>query len=58
MADVIYYVALPFVMSDEGPAPREGVECTSANAAIMRAETLSKVDGNIGEVAPPLLVAR
>ena len=34
MADVTYYVALPFVMSDDGPAPREGVECFSASAAI------------------------
>jgi hypothetical protein len=48
MADVTYYVALPFVMSDDGPAPREGVECTSASAAIVRAETLSRIDGNIG----------
>jgi hypothetical protein len=51
MADVTYYVALPFVMSDDGPAPREGVECTSASAAIVRAEALSKKDGNIGAVA-------
>jgi hypothetical protein len=51
MADVTYYVALPFVMSEDGPAPRQGVECTSANAAIMRAETLSRIDGNIGAVA-------
>jgi hypothetical protein len=51
MADVTYFVALPFVMSDDGPAPREGVECTSASAAIMRAETLSRIDGNVGAVA-------
>jgi hypothetical protein len=51
MADVTYYAALPFVISDEGPVPREGVECTSANAAIMRAETLSRKEGNIGPVA-------
>jgi hypothetical protein len=51
MADVTYYVALPFVMSDDGPAPRHGVECTSASAAIVRAEALSRIDGNIGAVA-------
>jgi hypothetical protein len=51
MAGVTYYVALPFVMSDDGPAPREGLECMSASAAIMRAETLSRIDGNIGAVA-------
>ena len=51
MADVTYYVALPFVMSDDGPAPREAVECTIANAAIMRAESLSRKEGHIGAVA-------
>ena len=51
MADVTYYVALPFVMSDRGPAPHESVECTSADAAIMRASALSRKDGNIGAVA-------
>jgi hypothetical protein len=51
MVDVTYYVALPFVMSDQGPAPHEGVECTSAGAAIMRAEALSRKDGNIGALA-------
>ena len=51
MADVTYYVALPFVMSDDGPAPREGVECTSASAAIVRAEVLSRKEENIGAVA-------
>ena len=38
-------------MSDDGPAPRDGVECTSATAAMMRAETLARIDGNIGAVA-------
>jgi hypothetical protein len=33
MADVTYYVALPFGIGDDGPEPREAVECTSANAA-------------------------
>jgi hypothetical protein len=51
MADVTYYVALPFVMSDDGPAPREGVECTSASAAVMRAEALSRKEEHIGAVA-------
>jgi hypothetical protein len=51
VADVTYYAALPFVMSYDGPAPRDGVECTSASAAIMRAETLSRVDGNVGAIA-------
>ena len=51
MADVTYYVALSFVMSDDGPAPREGVECMSAGAAVMRAEALSRKEENIGAVA-------
>ena len=51
MVDVTYYVALPFVMSDQGLAPHEGMECTSAEAAIMRAAALSRKDGNIGAIA-------
>ena len=31
--DVTYYVALPFVLADDGLALGEAVECTSANAA-------------------------
>jgi hypothetical protein len=37
MADVTYYVALPFVFSDDGVAAGEATECFSANAAVMRA---------------------
>jgi hypothetical protein len=51
MADVTYYVALPFGAGDDGPEPREAVECTSANAAIMRAERLARTEGHIGAVA-------
>lgn len=45
MADVTYYVALPFVAGDDGPEPREAVECTSASAAVMRAERLARTEG-------------
>ncbi len=38
--DVTYYVALPFVASDDGAAAGETVDCTSANVAVMRAEAL------------------
>jgi hypothetical protein len=51
MADVTYYVALPFGAGEDGPEPREAVECTSANAAIMRAERLARTEGHIGAVA-------
>lgn len=51
MADVTYFVALPFVAADDGCAPGEPAECTSANAAITRAEALSRKEGHIGAVA-------
>jgi hypothetical protein len=51
MADVTYYVALPFTMSEYGPTPHEAVECISANAAIVRAEALSRKRENVGAVA-------
>ena len=51
MADVTYYVALPFTAADDGAAPGEAAECQSAQAAIRRAEQLSRVAGNIGAVA-------
>jgi hypothetical protein len=49
--DVTYYVALPFVMADDGLAPGEAVECTSANTAVMRAEALSRRPGCAGALA-------
>jgi hypothetical protein len=51
MAEVTYYVALPFVFSDDGLSPGEAVECTSAASAILQAETLSKRFGHAGAVA-------
>jgi hypothetical protein len=51
MADVTYFVALPFVPADDGVAPGEPVECLSANAAIQRAEYMSRRDGIVGAIA-------
>jgi hypothetical protein len=51
MPEVTYYVALPFVASDDGIAPGEAVECFNPNAAVMRAEALSRKDGHVGAVA-------
>lgn len=52
MADVTYYVALPFVQDDSGaPAAGAAEECQSPFAAIRRAEQLSKAPGSIGAVA-------
>jgi hypothetical protein len=49
--DVTYYVALPFVLADDVVAPGGAVECLSANAAVMRAETLSHKPGCAGAIA-------
>jgi hypothetical protein len=51
MAEVTYYVALPFVASDEGIAPGEPIECLSTNAAVTRAEALSRKPGHVGALA-------
>ena len=45
MADITYFVALPFVAANDGVAPGEPVECLSASAAILRAEYLSRWSG-------------
>ena len=37
MADVTYCVGLPFVMSDDGPASREGMECKCCDHARLTA---------------------
>ena len=51
MAEVTYYVALPFVASDDGIAPGEPTECFNPNAAVVRAEALSRKEGHVGAVA-------
>ena len=48
---VTYYVALPFIDSDEGPMPAEAKECQSEGIAIRTAESLSKKDGFVGALA-------
>ena len=45
MAEVTYYVALPFVAADDGIAAGEPTECFNPNAAVMRAEALSRKEG-------------
>ena len=51
MADVTYFVALPFVAADDGVAPGDPVECLSSQAAILRAEYLSQREGFVGALA-------
>jgi hypothetical protein len=51
MSEVTYYVALPFVAADDGVAAGEAVECFNPNAAVMKAEALSRKPGIVGAVA-------
>jgi hypothetical protein len=51
MAEVTYYVALPFVASDDGVAAGEPVECFNPGAVVTRAEALSRKEGHVGAVA-------
>jgi hypothetical protein len=52
MADVTYYVALPFLQDDTG-SPVAGVaeECQSSSGALRRAEMLSRAERSIGAIA-------
>jgi hypothetical protein len=52
MADVTYYVALPFLQDDTGsPVAGAAEECQSASSAVRRAEVLSRAPGSVGAVA-------
>lgn len=50
MGEVTYYVDLPFIPSDDGIALGEAVESLSANAAVMRADALSRKPSHVGAV--------
>jgi hypothetical protein len=52
MADVTYYVALPFLQDDAGlPVAGAAEECQNSSAALRRAEILSRGAGSIGAIA-------
>jgi hypothetical protein len=52
MADVTYYVAMPFLQDESGsPVAGAAEECQSSSGALRRAEVLSKAAGSIGAVA-------
>ncbi len=52
MANVTYYVALPFMRDESGEMiPGNAEECQSATSALRRAETLSRIPGSLGAVA-------
>ena len=52
MADVTYYVAMPFLQDDNGsPVAGTAEECQSSTTALRRAEMLSRAPGHIGAIA-------
>lgn len=51
MANVTYYVALPFLDSEEGPVAGQGQEHQSASLAIAAARSLATKPGHVGAVA-------
>jgi len=48
---VTYYVALPFIRTEEGVAPGEAQEMPNEGAAIRRVEGMSRMPGNAGALA-------
>jgi hypothetical protein len=48
---VTYYVALPFVRTEDGVAPGEAQEMPSETAAIRRAEAMARGASNAGALA-------
>jgi hypothetical protein len=51
MTAITYYVALPFIATDDGIAAGEPIECFNPTAVVMRAEALARKEGHIGAVA-------
>ena len=52
MANVTYYVALPFLRDDSGEMiAGNAEECQSAAVALRRAEAMSRVPGSTGAIA-------
>jgi hypothetical protein len=52
MADITYYVAMPFFKDDNGsPVAGNPEECQSPITALRRAEILSRGAGHVGAVA-------
>lgn len=48
---VTYYVALPFLRTEDGIAPGQAQECQSEPTAIRRAEAMSRNPENAGALA-------
>ena len=47
---VTYYVALPFIRTEDGTAPGEAEECQSEGAAVRQAEGMSRDLAHAGAV--------
>jgi hypothetical protein len=52
MANVTYYVAMPFLQDETGmPVAGAAEECQHSTSALRRAEVMSRATGSIGAVA-------
>jgi hypothetical protein len=52
MADITYYVAMPFLRDDSGtPVAGNAEECQSSTIALRRAEALAHAPGHVGAIA-------
>ena len=52
MANVTYYVAMPFLQDETGmPVAGAAEECQHSTSALRRAEAMSRTTGSIGAVA-------
>ena len=52
MANVTYYVAMPFLQDEAGmPVAGTAEECHQSSSALRRAEAMSRAIGSIGAVA-------
>jgi hypothetical protein len=48
---VTYYVALPFIDTEEGIAAGQGQECPTEGSAIRRAEAMARSPSHVGALA-------
>ena len=48
---VTYYVALPFVRTEDGIAPGDAKECPNEPSAVRRAEAMSRNPAHVGALA-------
>ena len=48
---VTYYVALPFIRTEDGSAPGQAQECPGKSGAIRKAELMSRNPANTGAIA-------